>query len=185
MPSGNKQWLGAVRQQAITWSSVDLDLCRRMASPGHNELIQWCDGHISVNWVRWWLGTKWWMKGWALGKGWDWWTLQSMYPCLQQGRISATCVISMLRNYTCKYKYLFVFAKIDRWPGMTHWGLNKNGCLRQMTFWNVFSRQKFSYNLFIQIYWSLYQINDSPWVNHRFYPYFSGVTLHNGCHGGS
>ena len=118
-------------------------------------------------------------------KGWDWWTLQSMYPCLQQGRISATCVISMLRNYTSKYKYLFVLSKIDRWPGMTHWGLNKNGCLRQMTFCNVFSRQKFSYNLFIQIYWSLYQINDSPWVNHWFYPYSSGVTLHNGCHGGS
>ena len=31
-------WLGAVRQQAITWASVDLDLCRHMASLGHNEL---------------------------------------------------------------------------------------------------------------------------------------------------
>ena len=28
-----------VRQQAIAWASVDLDLCRPMASLGHNELI--------------------------------------------------------------------------------------------------------------------------------------------------
>ena len=32
-------WLGAVRQQAITWANVDLDLCRHMTSQGHNELI--------------------------------------------------------------------------------------------------------------------------------------------------
>ena len=32
-------WLGAVRQQAITRTNVDLDLCCYMASIGHNELI--------------------------------------------------------------------------------------------------------------------------------------------------
>ena len=32
------QWLGTVRQQAITWDNVDLDLCRYIASLGHNEL---------------------------------------------------------------------------------------------------------------------------------------------------
>ena len=32
-------WLGAVRQQAIIWANVDPDLCRHMASLGHNELI--------------------------------------------------------------------------------------------------------------------------------------------------
>ena len=31
-------WLGAIRQQAITWASVDLDPCRHMTSLGHNEL---------------------------------------------------------------------------------------------------------------------------------------------------
>ena len=31
-------WLGAVRQQAITWVNVDPDLCRHMVSLGHNEL---------------------------------------------------------------------------------------------------------------------------------------------------
>ena len=31
-------WLGALRQQAITWVNVDQVLCRHMASPGHNEL---------------------------------------------------------------------------------------------------------------------------------------------------
>ena len=31
-------WLGAVRQQAITWTNVDPDLCTHMASPGHNKL---------------------------------------------------------------------------------------------------------------------------------------------------
>ena len=31
-------WLGAVRQQAITWANVDPGLCRQMASLGLNEL---------------------------------------------------------------------------------------------------------------------------------------------------
>ena len=31
-------WLGANRQQAITWANVDPDLCRQMASLGLNEL---------------------------------------------------------------------------------------------------------------------------------------------------
>ena len=31
-------WLGAVRQQAITWANVDPVLCHRMASLGHHEL---------------------------------------------------------------------------------------------------------------------------------------------------
>ena len=31
-------WLGAVRQQAITWANVDPDLWHHMASLGHNEL---------------------------------------------------------------------------------------------------------------------------------------------------
>ena len=35
-----RQWLGAVRQQAITWANVDPDLCRHMMSLGHNELRQ-------------------------------------------------------------------------------------------------------------------------------------------------
>ena len=30
--------LGAVRQQAITWANFDSDLCRHLASLGHNEL---------------------------------------------------------------------------------------------------------------------------------------------------
>ena len=29
-------WLCAIRQQAIIWASVDLDLCRHMVSLGHN-----------------------------------------------------------------------------------------------------------------------------------------------------
>ena len=33
-----RQWLGAIRQQAITWTSVDQDLHRHMASLGPNEL---------------------------------------------------------------------------------------------------------------------------------------------------
>ena len=33
-----RYWLGAVRQQAITWTNVDPDLSRHMASLGHNEL---------------------------------------------------------------------------------------------------------------------------------------------------
>ena len=36
--SGNI-WLGAVRQQAINWASVDPNLCAHMSSPGHNELM--------------------------------------------------------------------------------------------------------------------------------------------------
>ena len=33
-----RQWLGTVRQQAITWANVDSDLCRHMASLRVNEL---------------------------------------------------------------------------------------------------------------------------------------------------
>ena len=33
-----RQWLGVVRQQAITWASVDQDPCRHMVSLCHNEL---------------------------------------------------------------------------------------------------------------------------------------------------
>ena len=39
-----REWLGAVMQQAITWTSVDQDICYRiMASLGHNELIHHID----------------------------------------------------------------------------------------------------------------------------------------------
>ena len=32
-----RQWLGAIRQQVTTWANVDIDLCRHMASQGHNK----------------------------------------------------------------------------------------------------------------------------------------------------
>ena len=35
---GSDNGFGAIRQQAITWANVDLDLCHHMAPPGHNEL---------------------------------------------------------------------------------------------------------------------------------------------------
>ena len=33
-----RQWLGAVRQQAITWANVDPNICRHIPLIGHNEL---------------------------------------------------------------------------------------------------------------------------------------------------
>ena len=30
------EWLGAVRQQAIPWANIDLDVCRHMASLGRS-----------------------------------------------------------------------------------------------------------------------------------------------------
>ena len=42
-----RRWLGAVRQQAITWANVDPDLCCHLASPGHNELTHW---GVVVSW---------------------------------------------------------------------------------------------------------------------------------------
>ena len=41
-----REWLGAIRQQAITRANVDPDLCHQMASLGLNEL---------THWVLWWL----------------------------------------------------------------------------------------------------------------------------------
>ena len=51
--------VGAIRQQAITWTNVDPDLCRYMASLGDNELFTWieqnsglgihCD--FDLNWI--------------------------------------------------------------------------------------------------------------------------------------
>ena len=50
-----KYWLGAVRQQAITWANVDSDLCRHMASLGHNVLkYMWKSGCRPANF---WSGT--------------------------------------------------------------------------------------------------------------------------------
>ena len=60
-----KQWLGAIRHQAIGWANVDPDLCRHMTSLGYNELtyqmavditilthqglvIQMCNGIVSL-----------------------------------------------------------------------------------------------------------------------------------------
>ena len=34
-----RYWLGAVRQQAITWANFDQDLCLHKTSLGHKELI--------------------------------------------------------------------------------------------------------------------------------------------------
>ena len=43
-------WLGAVRQQAITWTNVDPDLCHHIASWGHNEEREFClDVHHNLN----------------------------------------------------------------------------------------------------------------------------------------
>ena len=36
-----RQWLGAVRQQTITWANVDPVLYCYMVSPGHNGLTHW------------------------------------------------------------------------------------------------------------------------------------------------
>ena len=42
--------LGAIRQQAITWTNVDPDLYRHMTWIGHNELMTW---HIQLpKWVK-------------------------------------------------------------------------------------------------------------------------------------
>ena len=36
-----RRWLGAIRQQTISWVSANRDICRHMASLGHNELTHW------------------------------------------------------------------------------------------------------------------------------------------------
>ena len=41
-------WLGAVRQQVIIKVSVYLDLCRHVASFGHNELIIGVQFYVSI-----------------------------------------------------------------------------------------------------------------------------------------
>ena len=46
-------WLGAIRQQAITWANVNPDLCRHMASLGHNEFILQTDSVVKLaHWGR-------------------------------------------------------------------------------------------------------------------------------------
>ena len=43
-----RYWLGAVRQQAITWTSVDQDLQRHIASLGPNQLINFTVATVPV-----------------------------------------------------------------------------------------------------------------------------------------
>ena len=61
------QVMGAIKQQAITWSNVDPDLCAHMVLLGHNELrlsaqylAEYChiqSGYLSITvtlrWARW------------------------------------------------------------------------------------------------------------------------------------
>ena len=47
-----RQWLGAVRQQALTWTNVDSDLCRQMPSLGLNELNSFSCMKVIVFWFR-------------------------------------------------------------------------------------------------------------------------------------
>ena len=50
----NQHWfIGAVRQQAITWANVDPDLCRHMVSLGHNELTVIFGTQIRFQWQEW------------------------------------------------------------------------------------------------------------------------------------
>ena len=42
-----RNWLGAVRHQAITWANVDRNLCHYKTSPGHNKLI--CLSHFQYH----------------------------------------------------------------------------------------------------------------------------------------
>ena len=44
-----RQWLGAVRQQAITWANVDPDLCRQMASLGLGMLAHFSYTELLVS----------------------------------------------------------------------------------------------------------------------------------------
>ena len=47
-----RSWLGAIRQQAITWANIDPDLCCHMAWLGHNEFIPYmlyCCGILSFD----------------------------------------------------------------------------------------------------------------------------------------
>ena len=37
-----------VRQKAITWGNIDLDLCHHMAPPGHSELIRVVRFHCTI-----------------------------------------------------------------------------------------------------------------------------------------
>ena len=42
-------WLGAVKEQALTWAKVDPDLCRLLVSPWDNELtdpVSWYCTHV-------------------------------------------------------------------------------------------------------------------------------------------
>ena len=51
-----RQWLGAIRQQAISWANLDSDLYRHMASIGYNELtktgIQFRDGYNYIHMLK-------------------------------------------------------------------------------------------------------------------------------------
>ena len=44
-------WLGAIRHQAITWTSVDPNRCHQMASLGHNVLMSTYPVHRGI-WTR-------------------------------------------------------------------------------------------------------------------------------------
>ena len=53
-------WLGAVRQQAISWTNIVWGRCRHMASLGHNELKSYSKipDNYQLTWVLAWISLK-------------------------------------------------------------------------------------------------------------------------------
>ena len=93
-----RQWLGAVRQDAIIWTSVDPDACRHMAFLVHNKLRK--HGLTSVkNQPLSWKGTDdvcWWQKNHK--KRIMEWQYSDMSPSVDQFDNAATNRTSAIRK---------------------------------------------------------------------------------------
>ena len=46
-------WLGAIRQQAISWANIDTDFCHRIASLGHNDLNTMFERQMGKSGTQW------------------------------------------------------------------------------------------------------------------------------------
>ena len=106
-----RHWLGAVRQQAITWANVGVDPCRHLTSLGHNELIcvdmdvvYKCQIHINLN-------TSY-LHNWCLPMGKRGWT--GIYVNMLRLRLNVCHFAgNVLKCFSCERFFFYILNQIS------------------------------------------------------------------------
>ena len=146
-------WLGAIRHQAITWTDVDIDICRHMASLGHNESIYTLPYKeiLLVDKSIQWLLMPWicMVADAALLTSLD--LHQPKYNCKIFGSLSSMGNFSATYDISVVEKWYEIVIHIY----LTYWGGDGMDNISQVTFANEFSSMKM-FQFWLAFHWSLF-----------------------------